>query len=269
LDRVITEESNELEPLLSRAVKSWRELVDAIEWRRILERVEEMVGALKSWIGPKEMSDAEREGHARKMPGELALLTHFAEARRVMDDGRWRAERAVRLAKAVEALGSGRIAGEHAERLAQAIIFYAEGYKKYAEGLIESLIKELAGVSREEVWGVVEFVLGDMRCLARDCARDEVVRKFVAPALELVMLDKALRGEFSREEALLIFGEMYATALAGDGDVGRRSVVLAVGGELGGGAALLRLAASHMLNQLLPDERKFDVRIYVERDSYY
>jgi hypothetical protein len=48
--------------------------------------------------------------------------------------------------------------------------------------------------------------------LARDCARDKVVRKFVAPALELIMLDKALRGEFDREEALLIFGEMYATA---------------------------------------------------------
>jgi hypothetical protein len=51
-----------------------------------------------------------------------------------------------------------------------------------------------------------------MYCLARDCARDEVVRKFVAPALELIMLDKALRGEFDREKALLIFGEMYATA---------------------------------------------------------
>jgi hypothetical protein len=59
----------------------------------------------------------------------------------------------------------------------------------------------------------VDFVLSDMYCLARDCARDEVVRKFVAPALELIMLDKALRGKFDREKALLIFGEMYATAL--------------------------------------------------------
>jgi hypothetical protein len=48
--------------------------------------------------------------------------------------------------------------------------------------------------------------------LASDCARDVVVRKFAAPALELIMLDKALKGEFSKEEALLIFGEMYATA---------------------------------------------------------
>jgi len=87
-----------------------------------------------------------------------------------------------------------------------------------------------------------------MNCLVRDCARDAVVRKFVEPALELVMLDKALRGEFSREKALFIFGEIYATAVAGDGHVGRRSVELAVGGELGGGAALLRLAALHMLN---------------------
>jgi hypothetical protein len=51
-----------------------------------------------------------------------------------------------------------------------------------------------------------------MYCLAKDCARDAVVRKFVAPALELMMLDKALRGKFGREEALLIFGELYATA---------------------------------------------------------
>ncbi len=84
------------------------------------------------------------------------------------------------------------------------------------------------------MWGVVEFVLSDMYCLARDCARDEVMRKFVEPALELVMLDKVLRGEFDREKALLIFGEMYTAAVAGDGTVGRRSVVLAVGGGLGG-----------------------------------
>ncbi len=45
-----------------------------------------------------------------------------------------------------------------------------------------------------------------MYCLARDCASDVVVRKFVEPALELVMLDKALRGEFDREKALRIFG---------------------------------------------------------------
>ncbi|MEM4651158.1 MAG: PaRep2b protein [Pyrobaculum sp.] len=108
-----------------------------------------------------------------------------------------------------------------------------------------------------------------MHCLARDCARDEVFRKFVAPALELIMLDKALRGEFDREEALLNFGEMYATAVAGDGHVGHRLVVLAVGGELGGGAALLRLATLLLLNQLLSDKLKFDVRAYVERGRYY
>jgi len=95
-----------------------------------------------------------------------------------------------------------------------------------------------------------------------------VVRKFVEPALELVMLDKALNGKFDREEARLIFGEMYATAVAGDGHVGRRLVKLAVGGELGGGAALLRLAALHLLNQLLSDELKFGVRAYVERVRY-
>jgi hypothetical protein len=61
----------------------------------------------------------------------------------------------------------------------------------------------------------------------------------------------------------------YATALAGDGSVGPSMVKLAVGGELGGGAALLRLATLHLLNQLQPDELKFYVRVYVERDRYY
>jgi len=96
-----------------------------------------------------------------------------------------------------------------------------------------------------------------------------VVRKFATPALELIMLDKAPSGGFDREEALLRFGEMYATALAGDGHVERRRVGLAVGGELGGGAALLRLATLHLLSQLLPKELKFGVRVYKERGRYY
>jgi hypothetical protein len=114
-----------------------------------------------------------------------------------------------------------------------------------------------------------------MNRLARDCARDAVVRKFVEPALELMMLDKALRGEFDREEALLRFGEMYATAVAGDGTVWPDMVKLVVGGELGGGAALLRLATLHLLNQLLaeaqkpePDELKFGVRVYMGEGIY-
>jgi hypothetical protein len=272
LDRIIAEEGEELGPLLGRTVKSWRELVDAIDWRWVLKRVEEMANTLKPWIGPERASDAEREGLMRKIISELALFVHFVEARRGMDDGRWREERTKRLAMAVEELSGGRIAGNHSEELARAIIYYAEGYKKYAEALIESLAKAV-GVSTGEVRGVVEFVLSGedpyMYCLARDCARDEVMRKFVAPALELTMLDKALRGEFDREEALLIFGEMYATAVAGDGTVEAQSVMLTVGGELGGGAALLRLAALHLLNQLLPDELKFNARIYVGEGRYY
>jgi hypothetical protein len=52
-------------------------------------------------------------------------------------------------------------------------------------------------------------------------------------------------------------------------------VELAVGGELGGGAALLRLATLHLLNQLLaeaqkpePDELKFGVRVYIGEGVY-
>jgi hypothetical protein len=282
LDRIIAEEGEELKPLLGPVskqgggsgeaegpvVKSWRELVDAIDWRWVLERVEELADELKPWIGPKKMSDAEREGLARRMLGELALFVHFAEARRGKDDDKWREERAKRLARAVEALSGGRIAGEYAERLAELIIRYAESHRRKIEEHIYKLAEELAGISKEEVWNIVQFVLGDMYCLARDCARDEVVRKFVEPALELVMLDKALRGEFDMEKALLIFGEMYATAVAGDGSVGPSMVKLAVGGELGGGAVLLRLATLHLLNQLLPDEMKFGVRVYVARGIY-
>jgi hypothetical protein len=268
LDIIIAEEGEELKPLLGRAVKSWREIVDAIDWSWVLKRSEELVDELKPWIGPEGMSDMEREGLARRMLGELALIAHFAEARRGMDDDKWREERVKNLAKAVEALSGGRIAGDYAERLAQAIIYYAEGKKTYAERRIENLAKEV-GVSNKEVWEIDEFVLGDMYCLTRDCARDAVVRKFVEPALELIMLDKALRGEFDGEKAKLIFGVMYATAVAGDGHVGPDIVTLTVGGELGGGAALLRLATLHLLNQLLPKEFKLNAGIYVEKDRYY
>jgi len=282
-------ESRWLKSLLGHSVNNWRELVDAINWSWVLEKVEKLAEVLKPWIGPEKMGDAEREELARRMLGELALLAHFAEARRGKDDGEWRKERAKKLTGAVEALSGGRIAGKHADRLARAIILYAEGRKKRAERRIKSLAKEV-GVSREEVWGVVRRVLSGedlyAYCLARDCARDEVVRKFVAPALELIMLDKALRGEFDREEALLRFGEMYATAVAGDGTVASSMVVLTVGGELGGGAALLRLATLHLLNELLPaallrqakllkleqprpDELKFNARIYVGEGRYY
>jgi hypothetical protein len=141
-------------------------------------------------------------------------------------------------------------------------ILYAERREERARERVDKLAGGLAGVSREEVWDIVDFVLSDMNCLARDCARDAVVRKFVEPALELVMLDKALRGKFDREEALLLFGEMYATAVAGDGHVGPREIRLAVGGELGGGATLLRLATLHLFNQLLSDKVKFGVWAY-------
>ncbi|MFZ8837713.1 MAG: hypothetical protein ACO2PM_02045 [Pyrobaculum sp.] len=263
----ILRESSWLKSMLNQQVESWRQLVDAIDWRWVLEKVEELTNELKPWIGPERMSDEKREGLVRRMLGELALLAHFAEARRGMDDGRWREERAKRLAKAVETLSDGRIVGEYAEELVKLITSYAESHKKEVKKRIEDLAGRV-GVSKEEVWGVVEFVLSDMYCLARDCADDRIVRKFVAPALELIMLDKARDKEFDKEKALLLFGEMYATAVAGDGTVGPDRVELAVGGELGGGAALLRLATLDVLKKLLPNEFKFGVRVYVARGIY-
>ena len=135
----VLRESRWLESLLGRRVESWRELVDAVDWSWVLKKVEELVDALKPWIGSEGASDAEREGLARKMLGELALLTHFAEARRGVDDCEWREERAKRLARVVETLSGGRIAGERAERLAKLIIYYAEGYKKQAKERIDKL----------------------------------------------------------------------------------------------------------------------------------
>jgi hypothetical protein len=261
-------ESRWLESLLGRRVESWRELVDAIDWSWVLKKVEELADELKPWIGPESANDAEREGLVRRMLGELALLVHFAEARRGKSDNEWKEERAKRLARAVEALSGGRIRGEYADRLAGLIIYYAGRREERTKKRIESLAKEV-GVSKEEVQDIVDFVLSDMYCLARDCTDDRIVRKFVAPALELIMLEKALRGVFDREEALLLFGEMYATALAGDGTVGPDEVKLTVGGELGGGAALLRLATLHVLKELLPDELKFDARVHVGEGRYY
>ena len=50
--------------------------------------------------------------------------------------------------------------------------------------------------------------------------------------------------------------------------MGPYDVWLTVGGELGGGAALLRLATLHLLNQLLPDELKFSARVYIGEGVY-
>jgi len=258
LDRIIAEEGEELKSLLGRAVKSWRELVDAIDWSWVLKKVEELAGELKPWIGLEKMSDAEREELVRRMLGELALLVHFAEARRGMDDDEWREERAVRLAKAVEALSGGRIAGEHAETLTRLIIRYAESRRREIKERIDKLAGELIGVSREEVWGVVDFVLSDMYCLARDRADDKIVRKFVAPALELIIIEKALRDEFDREETLLWFGKMCATAVAGDGHVESGEVEPVVGGELGEGGRAS--APSHVASAQPASLRRVEVR---------
>jgi hypothetical protein len=196
----------------------------------------------------------------------------LASARKGLNDDEWRKERIEKLAEAVKALSGGRIAGDHANELAKLIINYAKKREERTKKRIKNLADEV-GVSKEEVWVVVERVLSGedpyVYCLAKDCANDRIVRKFVATALELIMLDKALNGKFHREGALLIFGEMYATAIAGDGSVEPGKVMLTVGGELSGGAALLRLATLHMLNQLLPDELKFNVRAYVGEGRYY
>jgi hypothetical protein len=61
---------------------------------------------------------------------------------------------------------------------------------------------------------------------------------------------------------------MYVTAIAGDGTVGPDVIRLVVGAELGGGAALLRLATLYLFNQLLPDELKFGMHTYAVEGIY-
>jgi hypothetical protein len=58
----ILRESRWLESLLGQRVESWRQLVDAIDWSWVLERVEELADELKPWIGPEKMSDARGRG---------------------------------------------------------------------------------------------------------------------------------------------------------------------------------------------------------------
>jgi hypothetical protein len=156
----VLRESRWLEYLLGRRVKSWRELVGAIDWSWVLKKVEELAGALKPWIGREDTSDAVREGLMRRMLGELALLAHFAEARRGKNGNEWRDERIKMLAKAVEELSDGRIADDHTDTLAKLIIRYAESRAETVKKSIKSLAREV-GVSKEEGWGVVKFVLSE------------------------------------------------------------------------------------------------------------
>jgi hypothetical protein len=51
--------------------------------------------------------------------------------------------------------------------------------------------------------------------------------------------------------------------------MGPDEVALTIGGELGGGAAFLNLAALRLLNELLPNEMKFKVQLYAYRGIYY
>ncbi len=94
------------------------------------------------------MNNAEREGLVRRMLGELALLAHFAEARRDKNDYKWREERVKRLAKAVETLSGGRIKGDYAKRLAELIILYAERREERARERIDKLAGGLASLGR-------------------------------------------------------------------------------------------------------------------------
>jgi hypothetical protein len=119
-DCIVAEEWEEPKPLFDtarevsqkhrddRTVKNWRELVDAVDWRRVLERVGELGDELK---GRKKM-ESTRRGLARRMPGELVLLVHFAKARRGMDGGRWMEKGAEWLAKVVEVLSGVRVMRE-------------------------------------------------------------------------------------------------------------------------------------------------------------
>jgi len=329
-DRMVAE-SKWLESLLGRSVKSWRELVDSIDWSWVLEEAKELADAVRPWIvGRKGADEVEREKLLERMLEELALFVRFIKARKGLDDGRWREERARRLAKAMETLSGRKITGKYADEFAELIIESAERcsgeftedlelridcpgeYGRRLKERLDKLARKLASDLKEDVkkimaefwivgvglsdrdgvervkrwfWDILKIVpdatdvwdiiavLDDAYCLAKDCAKDDVANRFVAPALELIMLDKALRGKYPKREALLHSGEMLAGAIEGGDSVGSNKVELAVGGELGGGAALLRLAAlrllNELLNELLSNKVKFDVQLYTGVGTYY
>jgi hypothetical protein len=323
-DRIYAEEGEELKPLLGRPVKSWRELVDAIDWSWVLERAKELADAVRPWIvGHEEADEVERIKLLEKMLEELALFVRFIKARKGLDDGRWREERARRLAKAVETLGRGKITGKYADEFAELIIESAERcsgeftedlelriecpeeYWRHLKERLDKLARKLASDLKEDVkkimaefwiigvglsdrdgvervkrwfWDILEIVpratgvwkiiavLDDAYCLAKDCAKDDVAKRFIAPALRLIMLDKALRGKYPKDKALLYSRGMIAAI---KDSMGPDEVALTIGGELGGGAAFLNLAALRLLNELLPNEMKFKVQLYAYRGVYY
>jgi hypothetical protein len=325
-DRIYAEEGEELKPLLGRPVKSWRELVDAIDWSWVLGRAKELADAVRPWIvGHEEADEVERIKLLEKMLEELALFVRFIKARKGLDDGRWREERARRLAKAVETLSMRKITGKYADEFAELMIESAEKCsgefteeelalridcpEEYGRRLKERLYKlarKLASDLKEDVkkimkefwiigvglsdrdgvervkrwfWDILKIVpratkvweiiavLDDAYCLAKDCAKDDVAKRFIAPALKLIMLDKALRGKYPKDEALLYSREMIGAAIKEP--MGPDEVALTIGGELGGGAAFLNLAALRLLNELLPNEMKFKVQLYAYRGVYY
>jgi hypothetical protein len=323
-DRIIAEEGEELKPLLGRPVKSWRELVDTIDWSWVLERAKELADAVSPWIvGHEEADEVERIKLLEKMLEELALFVRFIKARKGLDDGRWREERAKRLAKAVETLSMRKITGKYADEFAELIIESAERcsgeftedlelriecpeeYWRHLKERLDKLARKLASDLKEDVkkimaefwiigvglsdrdgvervkrwfWDILKIVpratgvwetiavLDDAYCLARDCAKDDVAKRFIDPALRLIMLDKALRGKYPKDKALLYSRGMIAAI---KDPMGPDEVALTIGGELGGGAAFLNLAALRLLNELLPNEMKFKVQLYAYRGIYY
>ena len=323
-DRIIAEEGEELKPLLGRPVKSWRELVDTIDWSWVLERAKELADAVSPWIvGHEEADEVERIKLLEKMLEELALFVRFIKARKGLDDGRWREERARRLAKAVETLSGRKITGKYADEFAELIIESAERcsgeftedlelriecpeeYWRHLKERLDKLARKLASDLKEDVkkimaefwiigvglsdrdgvervkrwfWDILKIVpratgvwetiavLDDAYCLAKDCAKDDVAKRFIDPALRLIMLDKALRGKYPKDKALLYSRGMIAAI---KDPMGPDEVALTIGGELGGGAAFLNLAALRLLNELLPNEMKFKVQLYAYRGVYY
>jgi hypothetical protein len=324
-DRIVAE-SKWVRSLLGHPVKSWRELVDAIDWSWVLGRAKELADAVRPWIvGHEEADEVERIKLLEKMLEELALFVRFIKARKGLDDGRWREERARRLAKAVETLSSGKITGKYADEFAELIIESAERcsgefteeelalridcpeeYGRRLKERLDKLARKLAGSFKEDVkeimkefwiigvglsdrdgvervkrwfWDILKIVpdatdvweiiavLDDAYCLAKDCAKDDVAKRFIAPALKLIMLDKALRGKYPKNEALLYSREVIGAAIKDS--MGPDEVALTIGGELGGGAAFLNLAALRLLNELLPNEMKFKVQLYAYRGVYY
>ncbi len=247
--------------LLFGEVMSWHDLVYAIDWDWVVKTVEELKDELtKPSIETQVVNEKSKKREKTLKPivdrelGEKALssLKLYAEFMKARKES-W--------TKAIEALSGGRLQGEDAKQLSVKVEEYIRGEmtKEEIEESINSLVEK----------GLIDKELGKLiaEVVTMD-AEFKIARKFVALVYMLKLVKVAEKGLMPREEALRRIGEIYATMVAGDGNIQLPSVVeLVISGVLGDVAAFLLAAVLYKAGKLAPE--KFVPRVYEGHKAYY